>query len=337
MKCPSLAELPPPPPGSAGWPWTEESPRIEEDAPWPKVSIVTPSLMQGDFLEETIRSVLMQGYPDLEYFVMDGGSTDGSVEVIRRYEPWLAGWVSEKDAGHPAAVNKGWNRASGGILAFLNSDDWYYPGALGKAAAVFRAQPEICWLSGEVCNGWRSGADDVHHYPHATSLVECLGRKNYGFHQPGMFWRRRLMDSVGPLAEEPGYSYCHDFFIRSILKGFEMACLHEPVAFFRWHRRSQTRANVHGFLKGDWKVFDRYQQHLAPEDRARARRWLQEYEADNLLRIGYSFLLRGERGRALRHILQRWRLWPLVQPPRAVAGLVARALVTGRPPAWFVG
>src|SRR4051812_31180515 len=129
MKCPSLAELPPPPPGAAGWPWTEESSGLEE-GPWPRVSIVTPSYMQGDFLEETIRSVLLQGYPDLEYFIIDGGSTDRSVEIIRRYEPWLAGWVSEKDAGQPAAVNKGWNRASGDILAYINSDDWYYPGAL---------------------------------------------------------------------------------------------------------------------------------------------------------------------------------------------------------------
>jgi glycosyltransferase involved in cell wall biosynthesis len=337
MECPRLADLPAPPAGAKGWPWTEEAPRVGPEVTCPRVTLVTPSYMQGQFLEETLRSVLLQGYPDLEYFVIDGGSTDQSVEIIRRYEPWLAGWVSEKDDGHPAAVNKGWRRATGEILAYINSDDWYFPGAIAKAAAAFQKNPQVSWLSGEVCNGWESGADDVHHTPHATSLVECLGRKNYGFHQPGMFWRRSLMEKIGYLSEERTYSYCHDFFIRSMLAGHEMLCLPEKIAFFRWHRASQTRANVHGFLEGDWKVFHRYEDRLNAEDRGRARRWLQEYEADNLLRIGYSFLLHGDRGRAIGHTLKRWRLWPLVQPPRAVAGLMVRALVTGRPPAWFTG
>ncbi len=337
MECPHLADLPAPPAGTTGWPWTEEGPRVESPGPWPRVTIVTPSYMQGQFLEETIRSVLLQGYPDLEYFVIDGGSTDQSAEIIRRYEPWLAGWVSEKDDGHPAAVNKGWRRATGEILAYINSDDWYFPGAIARVATAFREHPQVKWLSGEVCNGWESGTDDVHHIPHRTSLVECLGRKNYGYHQPGMFWRRSLMEEIGYLSEERTYSYCHDFFIRTILAGHEMLCLPERISFFRWHRGSQTRANVHGFLEGDWKVFRRYQDRLPLQERDQAKRWLEEYEADNLLRICYSFLLNGHRARAIGHMLKRCRLWSLVHPPRAVAGFLARAIVTGRPPAWFTG
>ena len=93
MRCPTLEELPPPPPGKTGWPWTEESPqlpdRMPDGSPWPRVTIVTPSLNQGTFIEETIRSVLLQGYPDLEYIIIDGGSTDDSVGAIQKYEKWF--------------------------------------------------------------------------------------------------------------------------------------------------------------------------------------------------------------------------------------------------------
>ena len=97
---------------------------------WPKISIVTPSYNQGEFLEETIRAVLLQNYPNLEYFIMDGGSTDNSVEIIKTYKPWLTYWVSEKDKGQADAINKGFERVTGDILAWLNSDDTYEPDIL---------------------------------------------------------------------------------------------------------------------------------------------------------------------------------------------------------------
>jgi glycosyltransferase involved in cell wall biosynthesis len=108
----------------------------------PRVTIVTPSFNQAGFLEETIRSVLSQEYPNLEYFIIDGGSTDGSVELIQRYANRLAGWVSEKDRGQADAINKGFSRATGEVIAWLNSDDIYCPGAIHAAVSALQAHPE---------------------------------------------------------------------------------------------------------------------------------------------------------------------------------------------------
>lgn len=134
MRCPTLAELPPPPPGKNGWPWTEGSVQLTGSMPdgqdWPTISIVTPSYNQGIFLEEAIRSILLQGYPNLEYVIIDGKSTEGSVELIQKYEPWLSCWVSEPDSGQSAALNKGFNRCSGDFVTFLSNDDIYLEGTL---------------------------------------------------------------------------------------------------------------------------------------------------------------------------------------------------------------
>ena len=129
MKTLLLADLPPPPPGRTGWPWTVASPAVPETAPggapWPRITIVTPSFNQGQFLEETIRSVLLQGYPNLEYIIIDGGSNDNSIEIINRYKNWISYWISEKDRGQAHAINKGIDRSTGEVLAWLNSDDVY--------------------------------------------------------------------------------------------------------------------------------------------------------------------------------------------------------------------
>lgn len=141
MRCPTLSHLPPPPPGKTGWPWTEESPQFPDASPkgepWPKISIITPSYNQGQFIEEAIRSVLLQGYPNLEYIIIDGGSTDNSVEIIKKYEPWLAYWISELDNGPYHAINKGLKIASGEIIGIINGDDLYEANIIKTVAETF--------------------------------------------------------------------------------------------------------------------------------------------------------------------------------------------------------
>lgn len=202
MQCPTLAELPPPPAGKTGWPWTEETPRLRASPPtgsaWPRVSIVTPSYNQGPFLEETIRSVLLQGYPDLEYVIIDGGSTDQSVQIIRRYEPWLAYWVSERDKGQSDAINRGLARASGEVLGWLNSDDVYARGALQVIGQSLAQAPECALLYG---NGWYIDAA-------SQPLERCRWVRSFDpdllltfnfILQPAAFWRRSLWEQTGGL------------------------------------------------------------------------------------------------------------------------------------------
>ncbi|MCB0168771.1 MAG: glycosyltransferase [Anaerolineae bacterium] len=153
MRCPTLADLPPPPSGRTGWPWTAESSILLAatvgGAAWPQITIVTPSFNQSAFIEATIRSVLLQGYPNLEYIIIDGGSTDGSVEIIRRYEPWLTYWVSEPDRGQYDALNKGFAKATGQVLAWLNSDDMYVLNSLSYVGEIFATfAGKVKWLTG---------------------------------------------------------------------------------------------------------------------------------------------------------------------------------------------
>lgn len=149
----SLTDLPSPPPGKTGWPWTEESSEIMEETPdsfeYPRISIVTSNYNYGHFLEETIRSVLLQGYPNLEYIIIDAGSTDNSLEIIEKYAPWLAYYVSEKDKGQSDGINKGFYQATGKIYAWLNSDDIFCPNTLLEIGQFWRHNPHCHFLTGE--------------------------------------------------------------------------------------------------------------------------------------------------------------------------------------------
>lgn len=123
---------------------------LNKGSSWPRISIVTPSYNQAEFLERTIFSVLNQNYPKLEYIIIDGGSTDGSVEIIKKYDKYLTFWVSEKDNGQADAIRKGFARATGEILAWINSDDTYLPGTFLKVAKAFIKNPKVDLIFGNI-------------------------------------------------------------------------------------------------------------------------------------------------------------------------------------------
>ena len=138
-----------------GWPWNVEIPQypatVLDGSPWPKISIITPSVNQAEFVEETIRSVIMQGYPNLEYIIIDGGSTDGSVDIIKKYEENLTYWVSKSDQGQAHAINKGFTKISGDIFGWINSDDMLLPGSLSIIGKYHKSHEDKILL-GDVIN-----------------------------------------------------------------------------------------------------------------------------------------------------------------------------------------
>ena len=164
---------------------------------WPRISVVTPSFNQAPFLEACIRSVVGQNYPNLEYIVIDGGSTDGSVQIIKSFEKDLAYWVSEPDAGHYDAVNKGFRRATGDIFAWLNSDDLYTPWTFAVVADVFERLPEVQWLSTLYPLFWNiAGAATLCTQLPGFDRSEVL-RRGKGVQQESTFWRRSLWERAG--------------------------------------------------------------------------------------------------------------------------------------------
>jgi len=207
MHCPTLEELPAPPAGKRGWPWTAESAQLPETLPdgisWPKITIVTPSYNQADFLEATIRSVLLQGYPNLEYIVIDGASTDSSVGVIRKYEPWLAYWLSEADHGQYHAINKGFEKSSGSVMAWLNSDDMYAMNSFKTVGTIFKHfEPTVSWITGLSAYWDEQGTlFNIKSHPLYSSQLIRLGyydERGFGvIQQESTFWRRDLWQLAG--------------------------------------------------------------------------------------------------------------------------------------------
>lgn len=180
---------------------------------WPKISVVTPSLNQGEYIEATIESVLKQGYPNLEYIVIDGGSTDGTVDIIERYSEHLAYWVSEPDEGQTDALIKGFDRASGDILCWLCSDDLFESGTLREVAEVFVEHPDWQVVYGD--SFWIDAHSRPLRFKREIPFVRFIWMYDHNFlPQPSTFWRRGLYEEVGGLDPRWNLTMDADLWIR---------------------------------------------------------------------------------------------------------------------------
>ena len=262
MRCPTLAELPPPPTDRTGWPWTEASPQLPntmpDGTPWPRVSIVTPSYNQSKFIEETIRSVLLQGYPNLEYMVIDGGSTDDSVDIIEKYEPWLTYWVSEPDRGQSHAINKGWIRTNGDILAWLNSDDLYTPGAIHTAVQALHASPASDMVYSDLLHIDEHG-DYQHTFVSQPFDPQALLDGSTYIPQQTTFIRRQSLSEVGWVDEQLHMLMDLDLWLRIGLRQKSHLVYLPGVTLAAWrkHPVAKTSVQSHGYARERLPILDK--------------------------------------------------------------------------------
>ena len=265
-----------------------------------KLSIVTPSFNQGRFLEETILSVLNQEYKSLEYIVIDGGSTDESVSVIRRYEDKLAYWVSEKDRGQVHAINKGLEKATGDIIAFINSDDVYLPGTFNAVMNHFTQNPSSEWICGDTIMFGEGYDTTVIHSDVPRSAAHCLSWA-YLAPQPGHFWKAKLVKSG--FQERWNYDFDHDMYVRLLLAGHKCEYIPLPMAAYRLHEVSKTIAEGHRLVE----EFDQIAEFYEPQLQGVAQRWC---KATRFLRLSYAASEAGRKSEAVSWLMRAFVTHP---------------------------
>lgn len=271
------------------------------------ISVITPSYNQARFLEQTIRSVLEQEAVSVEYFVMDGGSTDSSVEVIRRYAGRLAGWVSEKDRGQAEAINKGMRQAGGEIVAWLNSDDFYLPGAVQSALNAFRENPQAGLVYGDVLSVDADGRVFNLQQFKQCDLLDLMSFSIIS--QPAVFMRRSVLEQAGLLDESYHCLLDHHLWLR-MARLAPLVYLPKPLAAARYHPEAKNLARPADFGREAWRIVEWMQSDagfsaLFAAHRARILAGAGRFDAFYLLDGGFY-------GRALGAYARAFRYNPLV-------------------------
>lgn len=278
---------------------------MSDAARWPLVSIITPSYNQAEYLEHTIRSVLEQDYPNLEYLVVDGGSADGSVDVIRKYQGRIDWWVSEPDQGQADALNKGMARAKGEIVAWLNSDDIYRPGAIRRAVELLQTNPEVGMVYARLDSIDRGG--DVFNTIHYRDfdVLDLLNFRIIG--QPTVFMRRAVLEQAGPLDASYNYLLDHHLWLR-MARLAPMKYVPETWAAARHHASAKNVAQAARFGEEafrilDWAAEEPVLGELVAANRPQVRAGAHRLDARYLLDGGEPRLALRAYGRVLRNYL----------------------------------
>ena len=291
----------------------------------PRFSIVTASFNQASFLEETLRSVRAQARADVEHLVIDGGSTDGSVDILRAHDDTLVYWRSVRDAGQSSAWNEGARRSRGTIIGFLNSDDVFRDSALDEIARLADANPRADWLIGGT-DYFGDGSRSLSYPGRSPRRVSDVMYFTTYAPQPGQFFARELVERVGPFDESLTFSFDFDFFVRCALAGAKPASTERIVAGFRFHGASKT-VTLDDTQRTETRLVEaRYWPEIERREGWRARRARDVYHGSFALGDVRTLIATGRRMEALSALRTIVTTYPRVVATRAFAGTVQRLL-----------
>jgi len=275
-----------------GWPWDVEvptfSPSTPDGSPWPKISIVTPSFNQAEYIEETIRSVICQGYPNLEYIIIDGGSTDGSVEIIKKYEEYLTYWVSEPDRGQAHAINKGIGISTGNLAGWINSDDLLIQGSLNNLANFHIKNCHSILLGNVIHFSISPKFSKIYRQKNITfNNVALIPTSKAVWQQPGTFFPLGLIKSENLFLDESyRYVFDQDWFCRVLLTNPKIKYLSIPISMFRYHLKSKTVAENELWIEEIRRVIFHYWTQIPNVNKKKVEALILINSANNNLRIG---------------------------------------------------
>ena len=230
----------------------------------PKISVVTPSYNQGQFIEETILSVIGQGYPNLEYIIIDGGSTDATVEIIKKYEKHLSYWVTEKDNGQSHALNKGFTKATGDIFCWLNSDDLFLPSTLSYISTLFQDCNSHSIIFGN-CIHFNELHESVSTYgSNVVKAAKIHTLENYDYIiQPSTFWTKETWGKVGSLRENLCYAFDWEWFLRAKRLSVSFTSVAKCFSLYRIHKDHKTSTGGNKRQEEILTIYKEYSDHYS--------------------------------------------------------------------------
>jgi GT2 family glycosyltransferase len=274
------------------------------------ISIITPSYNQAKYLEQTIQSVLTQDYPRIEYIVIDGASTDGSVDIIKKYQNKLAYWVSEKDKGQAEAINKGFAKATGDIVAWLNSDDYYLPNAISSAMKVFDENPDVVLIYGNMLAVDENGTTFNTLAYRQLTLEDLLCFQIIG--QPAVFMRRSALEKSGGLDTNFHFMLDHHLWIKITQQG-KILHVNQLWAAARYHPEAKNRAKASQFGREAFQILESAR---ADESLARVLNPISRRATASAHRVNARYLLDGDQPAPA---IIAWARAFFIHPPTALA------------------
>ena len=279
----------------------KNSPSNEQNVSLPKITIVTPSYNQGHYLEETFKSILDQDYPNLEWFVVDGGSKDNSLALIEKYKKHFTWWVSEKDRNHPHALNKGYAKATGDVFCFVNSDDTLDPGVLHYVGKQF-TNPDVHWVV-----GWAKYFDDngdQWYYPPKAVNRKADWLIANPVPQIASFWRTNVKDKIGDFTEKYLWSFDYEYWLRMyFVGGYRPMMARRCMGGFRLQPNSKTVSKPENYIPDNKGLQEEYGKHLTPAERALVKRGLKKKENRREQDLAWRYLKEGDPVKARKHAI----------------------------------